>query len=138
MIQLLCCLHFFQLTALVVRCPSELHPVFTVFLDGVAIDHEKVNGAVAWAQDFVSHPLFTQRNFFSVTGTSMLNTAIAAANTVRHSSEFDPWGAIQVETGQVIAVTLSCVRRKSCSEGRLSKIHWSAGLVQKLLHHHCW
>ena len=47
-----------------VKGPSEVHPVFTVSLDGVAIDHEKVKGAVACVQDFVCHPSFTPRSFF--------------------------------------------------------------------------
>ena len=91
-----------------VKVPSELHSVFTVSLDGVAIDHEKVKGAVACVQDFVRHPLFTQRSFFSETGISMLNTAVTAADAVRKSNRFDPWGAINVETGPVIADLKSC------------------------------
>ena len=71
----MCCSQVFQLTALFVRDPSELHPVFIVFPDGVAIDKKKVKGAVASVQDFVCHPLFTQRNFFPETGIGMLNTA---------------------------------------------------------------
>ena len=68
-----------------VKGPSELHPVFTVSLDGVAIDHEQVTGAVAYVQDFVRHPLITQRSFFSETGISMLNIAVTAADAVRNS-----------------------------------------------------
>ena len=90
MILHVCCLQVFQLTALLVKSPSELHPVFTVSLIGVAIDHKKVNGAVACVQGFVRQPLFTQRNFFSETGISMINTAVAAADAVRHSSHFYP------------------------------------------------
>ena len=88
--------------------PSELHPVFTVSLNGVAINHENVNGAVACLQEFVCHPLFTERNFFSETGSSMLNTAVAAADAVQHISEFDPWGTIGVEAGPVIVYLKLC------------------------------
>ena len=49
------------------------------------------------------HPLFTQRNFFSETGISMLNTAVTAADAVGNISKFDPWGAIGVEAGPVVA-----------------------------------
>ena len=108
MIYHLCCFQIFQLTALVVKRPSELHPVFTVSFDGVSISHAKVEGAVACVQDFGRHPLFTQRNFFSETGISMLNTAVTAADAVRHSSKFDPWGAIGVEAGPVVADLKSC------------------------------
>ena len=98
-----------------VKGPSELHPVFTVSLDGVAIDHEKVKGAVACVQDFVRHPSFTQRSFFSETGISMLNTAVTAADAVRNSARFDPWGTIDVEAGPVI------IDLKSCREQILSQ-----------------
>ena len=91
--------------------PSELHPVFTVSLDGVAINHEKVKGAVACVEDFVRHPLFTQRSFFSETAISMLNTAVTAADAVRNSNRFDPWGAIDAEAGPVISDLKSCRKR---------------------------
>ena len=103
-----------------VKGPSELHPVFTVSLDGVAIDHEKVKGAVACVQDFVRHPLFTQRSFFSETGISMLNTAFTAADAVRNSDRFDPWGAIGVEAGSAIADLKSC-REKILSQRKAVK-----------------
>ena len=103
-----------------VRGPSELHPVFNVSLDGVAIDHEKVKGAVARVQDFVRHHLFTQGIFFSETGISMLNTAVTAADAVRNSDRFDPWGAIGVEAGPVIADLKSC-REKFFSQRKAVK-----------------
>ena len=117
------CFQVFQLTRLVVRGPSEVHPVFTVSLSGFAIDHEKVKGAVPCVQDFVRHPLFTQRNFFSGTGISLLNTVFAGGDAVRHSSEFDPWGAIRVEVGPVVADLESCrenvvSRRKAAKDTR--------------------
>ena len=109
MIKHMCCFQIFQLAALVVKGPSELHPVVTVSLNGVvAISHEKVKGAVACVPDFVRHLLFTQRNFFSETGISMLNTAVTAADAVQNSSRFHPWGAIGVEAGPVIADLKSC------------------------------
>ena len=98
-----------------VKGPSEVHPVFTVSLDGVAIDHEKVKGAVACVQDFVRHPSFTQRSFFSETGIGMLNSAVTAADAVRNSAHFDPWGAIGVEAGPVIIDLRSC-REKILSQ----------------------
>ena len=116
----MCCFQIFQLTALVVKCPSELHPVFTVSLNGVAISHDKVKWAVARVQVFVHHPLFTQRNFFSETGISMLDTAVTAAEAVRKSSTFDPWGAIGVEAGPVIEDLKSC-REKIVSRRKALK-----------------
>ena len=103
-----------------VKGPSELHPLFTVSLNGVAIDHEKVKGAVACVQDFVRHPLFTQRSFFSETGNNMLNTAVTAADTVRNSARFDLWGGIDVEAGPVVADLKSC-REKVMSQRKAMK-----------------
>ena len=100
----------------------------------VAIDHERVKGVVVCVQDFVRHPLFTQRNFFSVTGMSMLNTAVTAEDAVHHSSKFDPRGAIGVDAGRVIADLKSC-REKFVSGRRAVKDTRRVGLVQKLLHH---
>ena len=59
-------------------------------------------------KDFVRHPLFTQRSFFAEIGVSMLNTAVTAADAARNSARFDPWGAIDVEDGPVIADLKSC------------------------------
>ena len=111
-----------------------MHPVFTVSFNGVAISHDKMKGAVACVQDFVRHPLFTERNFFSVTGISMLNTAVAAADAVRHSSKFDPWGANRVEASPVIADLNSCpekvlLRREAVKDTR------ERSFEQNLLHH---
>ena len=104
----------FQLTASVVKGLSEMHPIFTVLLNGVASDREKVKRTVACVQDFVRHPLITQRNYFSKTGISLLNTAVATADAVRNSSNFDHWGAIGVEAGPVISDLKSC-REKNVS-----------------------
>ena len=44
----------------------------------------------------------------------MLNTAVTAADVVRNSARFDPWGAFDVEAGPVI------IDLKSCREKILS------------------
>ena len=103
-----------------VKGRSELHIVFTVSLDGVAIDHEKVKGAVACVQDFVRHPLFTQRSFLSETGISMLNTAVTAADAVQNSDRIHLWGAIGVEAGPVMTDLKSC-REKILSQRKAVK-----------------
>ena len=76
MIYYTCCFQIFQLTALVVKGPSEVHPVFTVSFNGVKINQENMKGAVALKQDFVRHSLITRRKFFPETGISMLDTAV--------------------------------------------------------------
>ena len=45
----------------------------------------------------------------------MLNTAVTAADAVRNSASFDPWGAIDVEAGPVVADLKSC-REKVMSQ----------------------
>ena len=75
---------------------------------------------MACVQDFVRHPLFTQRNFFRETGIKMLNTAVTAADAVRNSSKFDLWGAIGVESGPVIANLMTC-REKVVSRRKAVK-----------------
>ena len=104
----MCCFQNFQLTILVVKGPSDLHPVLTVSLNGITIGHKKVKGAVACVQAFWRHRLLKQSFSFSQTGISMLNIVITAADAVRHISEIDPWGAIGTEVGPVIADLTSC------------------------------
>ena len=99
------------MTALVVKGHSELYPVFTVSLDGVANDHGQVEAAVACVQDLVRHPLLTQKSFFSETGISMLITAVTDADAVRNNARFDPWGATGVEAGPVSADLKSCCEK---------------------------
>ena len=84
-------------------------------LNGVAIDHGNVKGAVACVQVFVRHPSFTQRSFFSETEISMLNTVVTAADALRNSARFDHWGGIDVEAGPVVADLKSC-REKVMSQ----------------------
>ena len=45
----------------------------------------------------------------------MLNTAVTAADAVRNSARFDPWGAIDIEAGPAIADWKSC-REKVMSQ----------------------
>ena len=121
MILHVCCFQVIQLTALVTRGPSVLHPVFTLSLDGVAISHEKVNGAVSYVQHFLCHPVFTQRNFFSETGPTMLNTADAAADVSRQCAHFDHWRAIGVEVGPVVT-DLNSFRKKIVLRMKVVKV----------------
>ena len=112
-----------------------MHPISTVSLNGVAIDHDQVKRAVACVQDFVRHPLFTQRSFFSEFGISMLNTAVTAADTVQNNARFDPWGPLGVEDGAVIADLKSC-REKIVSRRKVVKDtpeRWFTGALIPLM-----
>ena len=57
---------------------------------------------------------------FSETRIIMLNIPVTAADAVRRSSEFDPWGAIRIEGGPVIADLKSC-RQKVVSRRKAVK-----------------
>ena len=53
----------------------------------------------------------------------MLNTAVAAADSVEYSSELDPWGAIRVEPGPIRGDLNSCrekvvLRKKAVKDTR--------------------
>ena len=50
----------------------------------------------------------------------MLNTAVTAVDAVRNSNRFDPWGAINVEAGPVIA-DLKSYREKILSQRKAVK-----------------
>ena len=50
----------------------------------------------------------------------MLNTAVTAADAVRNNDRFDPWGAIGVEAGPVVADLKSC-REKILSQRKAVK-----------------
>ena len=101
-----------------VGCYSQLN-TWRVFHPPVRSAHT-LTTAVACVQDFVHHLLFTQRSFFSETGTSMIDTAVTAADAVRNSDSFDPSGGIDVEAGPVIADLKSC-REKILSQRKAVK-----------------
>ena len=50
----------------------------------------------------------------------MLNTAVTAADAVQNSARFDPWGAIGVAAGPVVADMKSC-REKTLSRRKAMK-----------------
>ena len=58
--------------------------------------------------------------FFSETWIGMLKTAATAADAVRNSAHFDPWGAIDVAAGPVIIDVKSC-REKILSHRKAVK-----------------
>ena len=99
----------FQLTTLVIRGSSAKGDEFTNNLDRVAIDKEEVRGVRLCMQDFVRSPHFTQRNFFSETGLTMLSESVAVANSIMSSPVYAPWSVVASSSAsQVIADMRSC------------------------------
>ena len=112
----------FQLTTLVIRGSSAKCDEFTINLDRVAIKTEEVRGVLLCVQDFVRSPHFTQRNFFSETGLTMLSESVATADSISSSPLYAPWSVVaSASSSQVIADMYSCwdrvvLRRRSAKD----------------------
>ena len=81
------------MTALFQRGPAEI-PRFQINLDRVTIDRRANDSAVCCVQGFVRDPLFSQRDFFTDNGISMLLSAVNVAGSVCEDSVYDPWAVI--------------------------------------------
>ena len=112
----------FQLTTLVIRGSSAKCDEFTINLDRVAIKTEEVRGVLLCVQDFVRSQHFTQRNFFSETGLSMLSESVAIADSITSSPVYAPWSVVaSASASQVISDMCSCwdrvvLRRRSAKD----------------------
>ena len=112
----------FQLTTLVIRGSSAKCDEFTINLDRVAIKTEEVRVVLLCVQDFFRSPHFTQRNFFSETGLTMISESVAIAGSISSSPVFAPWNVVaSASSSQVIADMCSCwdrvvLRRRSAKD----------------------
>ena len=82
------------MTALFQRGPAEEIPRFQTNLYRVTIDRRAINSGICCVQSFVRDPLFTQRDFFTDNGISMLLSAVNVAGSVCEDSVYDPWAVI--------------------------------------------
>ena len=82
------------MTALFQRGPAEEITRFHLNLDRVTIDRRSIDSAICWVQSFVRDPLFTQRDFFTDNGFSMLLSAVNVAGSVYEDSVYDRWAFI--------------------------------------------
>ena len=85
------------MTALFQRGLAEEIPRFQLNLDRVTLDHRSIDSAICCARSFVGDPLFTQRDFFTDSGISMLLSAVNVAGSVCEDSVYDPWAVISAE-----------------------------------------
>ena len=85
------------MTALFQRGPAEVVLRFQLNLDRFTIDRRSVESAICSVQSFVWDPLFTQRDFFTDNGISMLLSAVNVAGTVCEDFVYDPWSVISAE-----------------------------------------
>ena len=82
------------MTALFQRGLAEEIPRFHLDLDRVTIDRRAIDSAVCCVQSFVRDPQFTQRDFFTDNGISMLLSAVNVAGSVCEDSVYDPWAVV--------------------------------------------
>ena len=73
---------------------------------------DEVRGALLCVQDFVRSPHFTQRNFFSDSGVTMLAESAAICDSITNSAVFEPWSHVEtVSRSQVVAEVCACVNQ---------------------------
>ena len=77
--------------------PVEAIHRFELSLDRVSITRRSIDSAICCVQSFVRDPLFTQRDFFTDNGISMLLGAVNIAGSVCEDSVYDPWNVILPE-----------------------------------------
>ena len=85
------------MTTLFQRGPAEEIPRFQLNMDRVSISHRSIESAICCVQSFVRDPSFTQRDFLTDNGISMLLSAVNIAGSVCEDSMYDPWGVILPE-----------------------------------------
>ena len=111
-----------QLTALVIRGSPKQSEELTISLDRVAVKKEEVRGVLFCVQDFVRSPHFTQRNFFSETGMTMLSESVAIADSNTSSPVYAPWSVVESASArQVVTYLCACwyrvvVRRRTTKD----------------------
>ena len=85
---------------------------FVINLDRVLIREDEVRGALLCLQDFARSPHFTQRNFFSDSGVTMLTESAAICDSITNSAVFEPWSHVEsASRSQVVAEVCACVNQ---------------------------
>ena len=85
------------MTTLFLRDSVEELPVFTVSLDGIALNRRVVEKSIACITSFARSPRFTQRDFFSDNGIRLLVSAVNIDGSIRDQSICEPWGNVLPE-----------------------------------------
>ena len=117
-----CLLQVFQMTTLFLRDAVEELPAFTLRLNGVALSCRLVGKSIACIQDLVRSPRFTQRDFFSDKGVTLLVSAVNAAGSMRDQSTCEPWPSVLPDGYEATLVDLKkaydvvVVRRKEARD----------------------
>ena len=74
------------------------------------ICEDEVRGALLCVRDFMRSPHFTQRNFFSDSGVTMLAESAAICDSITNSAVFEPWSHV-ASRSQVVAEVCACVNQ---------------------------
>ena len=120
----------FQLTTLVIHGPASQSQMFIVSLDCVGIKKEEVRGVLLCVQDSVRRPHFTQRNFFSESGFTMLSESVGIADSITSCPVYAPWSVVESTcASQVITDLCACwdrvvLRRRTAKD---TKERWCYG-----------
>ena len=79
------------MTALIVRGAGRRGAQFSISLDRVAISREAVERVITGVEDFVRNGSFTQRSLFPDSGVATLQDAVAPADNVIVTEDYNPW-----------------------------------------------
>ena len=115
------------MTALFQRGPAKEIPRFQLNLDRITNGHHSIDSAICCVQNIVRDPLFTQRDFFTDSGISMLLSAVNVAGSVCEDSVYDPWAVISAEGCAAVvsdlkkAYAVVVVRRKDAPD---TSVRW--------------
>ena len=76
------------------------------------ISEDEEPGALLCVQDFVRSPHFTQRNFFSDSGVTMLAESAAICDSITNSAVFEPRSRVETASrSQVVDEVCACVNQ---------------------------
>ena len=76
------------------------------------IHEHEVGVALLCVQDFVRNPHFTQRNFFSDSGVTMMAESAAICDSITNSAVSEPWSHVETAScSQVVAELFVCVNQ---------------------------
>ena len=96
----------FQLTTLLQHGPAEEIPGFELSTDRVSISRGSIDFAICCVQSYLRNHLFTQRDFSTDDGISMLLSAVSFAGSVCEDSAYEPWNLILPEGYGVVVEDL--------------------------------
>ena len=100
---------------------SRRGAIFIINLERVAIGEEAVDGVITSEQDSVRDPSCRQRSFFPDAGVTLLKDAVAAADRVIMSEEYDPWSVFGDRCNQQVVSDLQSCPEKAVVWRKMSR-----------------